>query len=137
MTMKTVVHLNFRGDAREALAFYRSIFGGDQTLVTYADAHVVENPAEANQLLWGQIVGENGFHVMAHDVPSARPWRPGETAFFVSIVGDDADEITRHWTGLCEGGAVIQPLEPSRFSPVYGMVKDRFGVTWTLHVQGG
>ncbi len=45
MTINTVTPLNFRGDARAAFAFYHSVFGGNQMLISYADAHNVQNPA--------------------------------------------------------------------------------------------
>ena len=89
MTINTVTHLNFRGDARAALAFYHSVFGGNQMLISYADAHNVQKPAEADQIMWGQVAADNGFHVMAYDVPSATPWNAGEIPFFVSIRGED------------------------------------------------
>lgn len=41
MSVRAVTHLNFRGDARAALDFYRSVFGGDLTVITYEDAHNV------------------------------------------------------------------------------------------------
>lgn len=135
MTIKSVVHLNFRGDARDALGFYHSVFGGDQMLITYADAHAAQNPAEADQIIWGQVSSQDGFHVMAYDVPSTTPWNPGEIPFFVSVRGDDAGQLTDYWQKLSKGGAIAQPLGPSGFSPLYGMVKDRFGVTWVLDLQ--
>lgn len=135
MTIKTAVHLNFRGDARAALAFYRSVFGGDQMLVTYADAHAVTDPAEADQILWGQVASPDGFHVMAYDVPSSRSWNPGEIPYFVSVRGDDAAALTGYWDKLSEGGSIVQPIGPAGFSPLYGMVKDVFGVTWVLDLQ--
>lgn len=135
MAIKTTVHLNFRGDARAALAFYSSVFGGDQMLVTYADAHAVTDPAEANQIMWGQVASADGFLVMAYDVPAARSWNPGEIPVFVSIRGDDADALEGYWDKLSNGGTVIQPICPSGFSPLYGMVKDTFGVTWVLDLQ--
>ena len=49
--------------------------------------------------------------------------------------GDAADEIARYWEKLSEGAALVQPLEPSFWSPLYGMLKDRFGVTWVLDVE--
>jgi PhnB protein len=137
MTVKTVTHLNFRGDARAALAFYHSVFGGDQMMITYAEAHAIRNPTEADQIIWGQVVSPDGFHIMAYDVPSARAWHPGEIAFFVSVRGDDGEQLTRYWEALCEGSTVLQPLGPSGFSPLYGMVKDPFGITWVLDVQTG
>jgi PhnB protein len=135
MTVNAVTHLNFRGDARAALAFYQSVFGGDQIIITYQDAGNVLNPAEADHVRWGQVAAENGFRVMAYDVPSAQSWNPGEIPFFVSVRGHDADEITRYWLKLSQGATVIQQLSPAGWSPLYGMLKDRFGVTWVLDVE--
>ena len=135
MTIKATTHLNFRGDARAALAFYHSVFGGDQALITYRDAGAVQNPAEADQVMWGQVAAESGFRIMAYDVPSRLSWNPGEIPFFVSIRSDGADEISRHWEKLSDGATILQQLAPAGWSPLYGMLKDRFGVTWVLDVE--
>lgn len=135
MTVKTTTHLNFRGDARAALEFYQSVFGGQQMVITYKDAGAVQNPDEADQVMWGQVAAESGFRVMAYDVPSRLAWNPGEIPVFVSVRGDAADEITSYWQKLSEGATVVAPLAPAGWSPLYGMLKDRFGVTWVLDVE--
>jgi PhnB protein len=135
MTIQTVTHLNFRGDARAALAFYQQVFGGDQMVISYRDAGNVQNLAEADHVMWGQVVAESGFRIMAYDVPSLTPWDPGEIPIFVSVRGNAAEEITRYWEALTEGATIIQPIGPAGFSPLYGMLKDRFGITWVLDVQ--
>ena len=132
MSITTTTHLNFRGDAKAALEFYRSVFGGEIALVTYADAHAVQDPAEAGQIMWGQVEAPNGFRVMAYDVPGAMSYAPGDKPFFVSVRGTAADELTTYWKGLSEGATVVQELGPSGWSPLYGMLKDRFGVTWVV-----
>jgi len=134
MTVNVTNHLNFRGNARAALEFYQSVFGGDLTLVTYQDAHNVQNPLEADQVMFGQVVTPNGFRVMAYDVPSRMAWDPGKNAFFVSVRGDSADEITALWEKLAQGAIVMQPLAPSGWTPLYGMLEDRFGIVWVLDV---
>lgn len=134
MTINVTNHLNFRGDARAALQFYQSVFGGDLTLVTYKDAHSVQNPAEADQVMWGQVASKSGFRVMAYDVPSRLPWEQGQNAFFVSVRGESTDEISALWEKLSPGAAIVQALAPSGWAPLYGMLKDRFGVTWVLDV---
>ncbi|WP_438000352.1 VOC family protein [Sorangium sp. So ce185] len=134
MTVSVTNHLNFRGDARAALEFYQSVFGGDLTIVTYKDAHNVQAPSEADQVMWGQVAAKNGFRVMAYDVPSRTPWERGENAFFVSVRGDSAAEISALWEQLSAGATIVQPLAPSGWTPLYGMLKDRFGVTWVLDV---
>lgn len=137
MSIKTTTHLNFRGDARAALTFYQAVFGVDLMAITYADAHAVADPAEADQIIWGQVASKDGFHIMAYDVPSATGWVPGTIPFFVSVRGDDADQLTSYWDKLSQGATIVQQLGPSGFSPLYGMIKDRFGITWVLDLQTG
>ncbi|MCX4821553.1 VOC family protein [Streptomyces sp. NBC_01142] len=134
MSVNAVTHLNFRGDAREALTFYQSVFGGDVAMVTYKDAGNVQEPSEADQVMWGQVAAGSGFRVMACDVPSRLPWNRGENAFFVSLRGETTGEVTAYWEKLSGGPTVLQPLGPAQWAPVYGMLTDRFGVTWVVDV---
>ncbi|MEU4546977.1 VOC family protein [Nonomuraea dietziae] len=134
MSVKSVTHLNFRGDARAALEFYQSVFGGDIAAVTYKDAGNMQDPAEADQVMWGQVVADNGFHVMAYDVPSRMPWDRGENSFFVSLRGETTEEVTAYWERLSAGATIVQPLAPAQWAPLYGMLTDRFGVVWVVDV---
>ncbi|MBJ3783276.1 VOC family protein [Devosia sediminis] len=134
MTITTTTHLNFRGEARDALAFYQSVFGGETMIATHAQAYPDAPANEADFVAFGQVESPDGFRIMAYDVPAARPYDPGIAPVFVSIRGTDADEISRYWTGLSADATVIQPLGPSGWTPLYGMLKDRFGVTWVLDV---
>ncbi len=132
--MKTIIHLNFRGQAREALDFYQSVFGGNLTLVTYKDAHQVTAESEADQIMWGEVAADSGFRVMAYDVPSHTPWNPGENAFLVVTQTETAEDVRECWSKLSVGATITSPLAPSQWSPLYGMLKDRFGVNWVLSV---
>lgn len=134
MSITTTTHLNFRDAARPALEFYRSVFGGRLVLFTYADAGNVPHPADAERITWGQVEADNGFRVMAYDVREDQTLDPGDRAFFVSVRGADADEITTYWKGLSDGATVIEDLGPAGWAPLYGMLRDRFGVTWVLDV---
>lgn len=53
---------------------------------------------------------------------------------FVSVRGTDEDEIRRHWDALSKDATIKAPLEPAAWAPLYGMLTDRFGVTWVLDV---
>lgn len=132
MSVTTVTHINLRGQARAALAFYQAVFGGELTQVTYAQMGNEQDPADADHIIWGQVVAANGFRIMACDVAAATAWNQGENAFFVSLRGNDADEITAQWHKLAEGGAVLHALAAAPWSPLYGMLKDRFGVVWVV-----
>ncbi len=134
MPLTTTTHLNFRGNARQALGFYHAVFGGDLSLFTNREAHEVCAPDEADQVKWGQVTSPDGFRVMAYDVPAHTPWHPGDKPLYVVVQGETADEITAYWGKLAEGATIVQALEPSPWAPLFGMLKDAFGVTWVLSV---
>lgn len=134
MSITTTTHLNFRGDARAALEFYQSVFGGHLAAVTYKDAGNVQEESEADQVMWGQVLAGNGFHVMAYDVPSQLAYDQGENSFFVSVRGETVEEVTGYWEKLSDGAAVVVPLGPAGWAPAYGMLRDRFGVVWVADV---
>lgn len=135
MSITTTTHLNFRGDARPALELYRSVFGGTLVAVTYADAHNVTAEAEADQIMWGQVVSDAGFRVMAYDVPSHTAHAPGVIPVFVSVRGVDADEIRGYWEKMSPASSIVVPLAPAAWAPLYGMLVDPFGVTWVFDVE--
>lgn len=104
------------------------------TIFTNLDMGNVHDPSRADQVMWGQVAADNGFRVMAHDVPSSTPWSPGEDPFFVSLRGDTTEEIAAFWKKLSEGETVVVPLVLAHWAPLYGMLKDWFGITWVVDV---
>jgi len=134
MAVTTTTHLNFRGDAHAALEFYQTVFGGQLAIVTYKDAGNVQEESEADHVMWGQVRAENGFHVMAYDVPSGMAHDRGENSFFVSVRGETVEEVTGYWEKLSDGATVVIPMGPAGWAPAYGMLRDRFGVVWVLDV---
>ncbi|MGY2004883.1 VOC family protein [Blastococcus sp. SYSU DS1024] len=137
MSITTTTHLNFRGQAREALDFYASVFGGDVMAFTFAqggDEQDAADGAVGEQLKWGGVQAPNGFSVMTFDVPPKRAYDAGTDAVYVSVRGTDVEEVTRYWNGLAQGAAVRTALGPAGYAPLYGMLTDRFGVTWVLDV---
>jgi PhnB protein len=137
MSITTTTHLNFRGQARAALDFYAAVFGGEVVAFTFAqggDGRDTADGAVAEQIKWGGVQAPNGFSIMAFDVPPKRPFSAGTDAVYVSVRGSDTEEVSRYWEGLLDGGTVRASLGPAGYAPLYGMVTDRFGVTWVLDV---
>lgn len=148
MTIRTTPHLNFRGDAREALDFYRSVFGGHAVINTYADFGMPKDVPGADRVVFGLVAADSGFRVMAYDVPgeaggtlvgggSTRreddvTWT--DQALFVSVSADTLDEAQGYWDTLSVGATVVEPLAASAWSAGFGMLTDRFGVTWSVGV---
>jgi PhnB protein len=143
VAITTTTHLNFRGQARAALDFYQSVFGGHVAAITFADAHNTRAegglaaPHEVDHVMWGQVQSEAGFHVMAYDVPAALTYDRGDKPVYVSVRGDaDAtDEVTGYWNALKDGATIQADLGPAPWgAPLYGMLTDRFGVVFVLDV---
>ncbi len=134
MSIQTTTHINFDGQAREALDLYASVFGGQVAAMTYGQMGASDDPAWADRIVFGRVTTDAGFDVMAFDVWPHQQWDQGRDAFYVYVHGDDAAEIERYWAGLSEGAEVRQPLGPSAWAPLAGQLRDRFGVVWALDV---
>ncbi|GLY23736.1 VOC family protein [Micromonospora sp. NBRC 101691] len=146
--MAAAAHLNFRGDAREALEFYHSVFGGEITVSTYGDFGMPKELPDADKVVWGQVAAADGFRVMAYDVPgpagaaiasaSATRRENGMTLtrepFFLSVRGETVEEVGALWQKLAAGATVVEAYGPAQWAPAFGMLTDRFGVTWILDV---
>ena len=134
MALTTTTHLNFDGDARAALEFYATVFGGDLALMTYAMAHSADQVDDPERIIFGSVSTADGFRVMAYDVQRERAYAPGEHPFYISVRAHAEDEARRVWDELVDGATVITPFGPSPWSSGYGMATDRFGVTWFVDV---
>ena len=134
MTFTVTTHLNFQGQARAALDFYKNVFGGEQTLMTYGAMGQADTAVSPDHVIWGQVASDDGFRIMAFDVQAGRDYDAGANAFFISLRGTSAEDVQARWSALAEGATVSQALAPSPWSALYGMLTDRFGVTWIVDV---
>lgn len=133
MTARLNPYIGFRDNARQALEFWHSVFGGDLRIGTFADFHASDDPAEADKVMHGELHTPSGFLLMASDTPNSMPH--SETSnISVSLSGDDADDLRRFFTALSEGGTVIEPLTAAPWGDEFGMVTDRFGVAWLVNI---
>ena len=148
MSISTTTHLNFRGTAGQALEFYQKVFGGTLTSATYADFGMPKEVPGADKIVFGQVESEDGFRVMAYDIPGtdSTDATAGSTrrengttitdrTFFQSLRGQSLSEVEALWDGLADGAQIIEPLAASAWSPGFGMLTDRFGVTWVIDVE--
>lgn len=133
MSVTTTTHVNFRGQAREALAFYQSVFGGETSIATYEDIHAVEEPSQAGHVAFGRVDAPNGFTIMGYDVQPSKDYDPGTNPFYITLQGTNGDEIQSLWDALAASAShILIPLAPAAFAPLYGMLTDRYGVTWIV-----
>ncbi|HSU45275.1 MAG TPA: VOC family protein [Arthrobacter sp.] len=128
-------YLSFRDNARDAMNFYQSVFGGELTLSTFGDFQASEDPAEAEKIMHGMLTTTHGLVLMGADTPNGMEYRPG-SSISISLSGDDEVELRGYYQKLSsDGGAVTVPMEKSPWGDVFGMCTDRFGVAWLVNVN--
>jgi PhnB protein len=126
-------YLNFDSNARQAMAFYHSVFGGDLTLNTFGESGA-QDPPDADKIMHGQLETDRGFTLMAADTPSGMQRHPGDT-IAISLSGDDAQELRGYWERLSDGGTVSVPLEKQMWGDEFGMCVDQFGIGWMVNIS--
>jgi len=125
-------YLNFNGNARQALEFYTSVFGGNLTLSTFAEFGMAEAPV-ADKIMHGQLETDAGYTLMAADTPPGMEFN-GMHGFGVSLSGDDADTLRGYFDKLADGGTVTMPMQKQAWGDEFGMCTDKFGVPWLVNI---
>jgi PhnB protein len=132
MTSRLNPYLSFNGDARAAMEFYRSVFGGELVLNTFGD-YANADPAMADKVMHAQLETDAGYTLMGSDTMPGMPYNPG-TTMTVSLSGDDSGPLHDYWTKLAEGGTVTVELEKQMWGDEFGQLTDRFGVPWMVNI---
>jgi PhnB protein len=135
-TMSTILnpYLSFRDNAKEAMDFYHSVFGGELTRSTFAEFQASEDPGEGDKIMHSMLRSDGGLILMASDTPKSMDFTPG-TNYSVSLSGEDESELRGYWDKLAEGGTVSMPLEKAPWGDSFGMLVDRFGVSWVVNIN--
>lgn len=135
MTTRLNPYLNFRDTARQAMQFYSSVFGGELTLSTFAEMHASEDPAEQDKIMHSMLVTDQGLTLMAADTPNSMGYTPG-TNFAISLSGEDEAQLRAYWDKLSEDATVTMPLDKAPWGDLFGMLTDRFGISWLVNISG-
>ena len=135
MSVQLNPYLSFSTNAREAMEYYRSVFGGTLQVSTFKEFGAATDPAEEDLVMHAQLEGDHGVVFMASDTPARMEYKPG-TNFSMSLSGDDEAVLAGWFEGLADGGTVTMPLGKAPWGDTFGMLVDRFGITWLVNVSG-
>lgn len=125
-------YISFTDNARAALEFYKTVFGGTLTLNTFSQYGAADSP-DAAKIMHGTLETDSGFTLMGADTPTGMDHTPG-TNISISLSGDDLDELRGYWQKLSEGGTVSVPLEKQMWGDEFGMCVDMFGIGWMVDI---
>ena len=128
-------YISFRDTTREAMEFYKSVFGGELVVMGFADAGMADDPSDKDKVMHSQLTTPNGMTLMAADTPSSMTYTEGASVS-VSLSGGAEDEATLrgYFEALAADGTVTVPLELAPWGDTFGMCVDRFGVQWMVNI---
>jgi len=124
-------HLNFNANARDAFDLYQRTFGGELSIFTYGDSPMRDRyPDRAGNVLHARLqIGDAAL--MGCDVPEDYEAPRG---FRISIQLSEKAEAERIFDALKDGGEVDMPLQETFWSPLFGMLTDRYGIGWMINL---
>lgn len=130
-------YLSFRDSARQAMEFYQGALGGDLAISTFGDmpgSGAADD--EANLVMHAQLNAPGGLVLMASDTPTGMEYEKPQ-GISVSLSGGsvDTDYLHRAWDGLVDGGTATVPLGGAPWGGEFGMLVDRFGISWMVAIE--
>jgi PhnB protein len=135
MQSKLNPYIGFKDNAREAMEFYKTVFGGKLTVSTFKEFHASQDPAEENKVMHSVLEADNGITFMASDTPNGMTYTP-ESNISISLSGDNEEELRGYWEKLSVGGVQAMPFEKAPWGDIFGMLTDKFGIKWMVNVNG-
>jgi PhnB protein len=132
--MQVQPYLDFNGRCDEALEFYKKALGAKVgMLMRWKDSpdKSMVTPQNADKVMHSQFqIGDTT--VMASDGRSSG--QPNFHGIMLSISANSEADADKLFAGLADGGQVQMPMGKTFFSPRFGMVADKFGVGWMIHM---
>lgn len=129
-------YISFKDNARQAMEFYKSVFGGKLELSEFKDTPMPgQDPADDHKIMHAMLEADNGLVLMAADTPTHMEYKPA-AGISISLSGDDDTELSGYWEKLADGGTVTMPLEKAPWGDKFGMLVDKFGVQWLVNIAG-
>jgi PhnB protein len=134
--MSVQTYLQFNGRCEEALAYYRETLGAEvMEIIRFKDVPeaAAGAPAGTEDKVLHACFRVAGTHLMASDGMCG-----GDAAFAgfsLTLTSSTDEETERLFTSIAREGNVVMPLSPSFFSSQFGVVTDRYGLSWTFVTQ--
>jgi PhnB protein len=137
-------YLNFDGNAKEATHFYVEALDGELLGITTFGEAPKDDSAESEEfplppgvedlIMNAQIKLKNGALLMISDVFPGRGFQTGNH-ISLTLTYDDLEEARTVFNRLAEGGSIGMELQQTFWSPLYGSLKDRYGIEWQISVD--
>ena len=130
--IRTDVYLFFNGNCREAIEFYRTIFGGDIYYQTYKEAMGDKASEEEKGWVMHAALKGGDVEMMASDTEKASPVAKKVS---ISLSGDDEEKLRKIFAYLSQEVEVRFPLKKEFWGDTFGTVTDKYGIEWMVNIR--
>jgi PhnB protein len=129
-------YITFAGNAREAMEFYQSVFGGELDVSTWGEMPDMpgNSPAMHDKLMHSMLTVSDSVTIMGADMPDSPG--PKDSPISVSLSGEDEAELRGWWDKLSVDAEITAPFGKAPWGDIFGMCVDKFGVHWMVNVAG-
>jgi PhnB protein len=127
-------YISFEGNARAAMEFYHTVFGGELKLSTFAEMGGAPEGVDPSKIMHSVLHADNGITIMAADSATGMREFIAGTNMSLSLSGDNEEELTSYYNKLADGGQVQSPLKKESWGDTFGMCVDKFGTFWMVNI---
>src|SRR5579862_569949 len=128
-------YLFFKGNAKEAMEFYKSVFGGELTMSTLGESpRETLEQMKVDESRYGEIMHaslKGPVNLMGSDSQAASEH---SAKVELSLGGTDEAQMKQIFDKLAEGGTVRTPLAKQFWGDTFGMLTDKYGVDWMMNI---
>jgi PhnB protein len=126
-------YLNFNGNCREAMNFYRDCIGGELQLKTIAGSPIeAQCPTTMKDSILHSVLVKEDLVLMASDCIGPDGYTEGNN-FSLCLNCSSEEEINKFYSSLSDGGEIIDPLKKQFWGSLFGVFTDKYGIRWMLN----
>jgi PhnB protein len=126
-------YLSFKSNARQAMEFYKTAFGGKLQMTTFKEYHASQTLDEDELIMHAELNAGESLLFFASDTPARNEFRPG-TNMSMSLTGENEAELRTYFQKLSAGGKITMPLEKAMWGDTFGICTDKFGINWMVSI---
>jgi PhnB protein len=130
--MKLTPYIHFAGNAEEALNFYKDVFGGEILLLSrYGDSPMPTDEDYKQKLIHARLAFGDNLVMISDTYKGNAISTHGNIQLSVEI--NDKVQLEKVFNEMAAGGKITMPLQDQFWGATFGMVEDKFGVSWMFN----